>query len=122
MEGDPKIKAKIRQIQMHMARKRMMQEIPRADVIITNPTHYAIAIAYDQKKEDVPKVIAKGTDFLALKIKEIALNHHIHIVENPPLARELYKKCNLGDDIPESLYKAVAEILAFVYKSSNRLG
>ncbi len=122
MEGDPKIKAKIRQIQMHMARKRMMQEIPRADVIITNPTHYAIAIAYDQKKEDAPKVIAKGTDFLALKIKEIALNHHIHIVENPPLARELYKKCNLGDDIPESLYKAVAEILAFVYKSSNRLG
>ncbi len=120
MEGDPKIKAKIRQIQMHMARKRMMQEVPRADVIITNPTHYAIAILYDQTKESAPKVIAKGTDFLALKIKEIALNHHIHIVENPPLARELYKKCNVGETIPESLYKAVAEVLAFVYKSSQK--
>jgi flagellar biosynthetic protein FlhB len=121
MEGDPKIKAKIRQIQMQMTRKRMMQEIPQADVVITNPTHYAVAIRYNQEKEAAPKVIAKGTDFLALKIKEIALNHQIHIVENPPLARELYKKCNLGESIPENLYKAVAEVLAFVYKSSNKL-
>ncbi|MBP6497046.1 MAG: flagellar biosynthesis protein FlhB [Campylobacteraceae bacterium] len=120
MDGDPKIKAKIRQIQMQMARKRMMQEIPQADVVITNPTHYAVAIRYNQDKEAAPKVIAKGTDFLALKIKEIALNHNIQIVENPPLARELYKKCNMGEMIPESLYKAVAEILAFVYKSSKK--
>ena len=120
MEGDPKIKAKIRQIQMQMTRKRMMQEIPQADVVITNPTHYAVAIRYNQDKESAPKVLAKGTDFLALKIKEIAMNYNIQIVENPPLARELYKKCNLGDTIPENLYKAVAEVLAFVYKSSNK--
>jgi len=120
MEGDPKIKAKIRQIQMQMTRKRMMQEIPQADVVITNPTHYAVAIRYNQDKESAPKVIAKGTDFLALKIKEIALNYSIQIVENPPLARELYKKCNLGESIPENLYKAVAEVLAFVYRSSNK--
>lgn len=120
MEGDPKIKAKIRQIQMQMTKKRMMQEIPQADVVITNPTHYAIAIRYNQEKEAAPKVIAKGTDFVALRIKEIAMNYNIQIVENPPLARELYKKCNLGDIIPENLYKAVAEVLAFVYKSSNK--
>ena len=120
MEGDPKIKAKIRQIQMQMTRKRMMQEIPQADVVITNPTHYAVAIRYNQEKEAAPKVIAKGTDFLALKIKEIALNYNIQIVENPPLARELYKKCNLGESIPENLYKAVAEVLAFVYRSNNK--
>ncbi len=120
MEGDPKIKAKIRQIQMQMTRKRMMQEIPQADVVITNPTHYAIAIRYDQEKEAAPKVLAKGTDFLALKIKEIAMNYNIQIVENAPLARELYKKCNLGDTIPENLYKAVAEVLAFVYRSSKK--
>lgn len=120
MEGDPKIKAKIRQIQMQMTRKRMMQEIPQADVIITNPTHYAVAIRYNQEKEAAPKVIAKGTDFVALRIKEMAMNYNIQIVENPPLARELYKKCNLGDIIPENLYKAVAEVLAFVYKSSKK--
>lgn len=120
MEGDPKIKAKIRQIQMQMTRKRMMQEIPQADVVITNPTHYAVAIRYNQEKESAPKVIAKGTDFVALRIKEIAMNYNIQIVENPPVARELYKKCNLGDVIPENLYKAVAEVLAFVYKSSKK--
>lgn len=120
MEGDPKIKAKIRQIQMQMTRKRMMQEIPQADVVITNPTHYAVAIRYNQEKEAAPKVIAKGTDYVALRIKEIALNHNIQIVENPPLARELYKKCDLGDLIPENLYKAVAEVLAFVYRSSKK--
>lgn len=121
MEGDPKIKAKIRQIQMQMTRKRMMQEIPEADVVITNPTHYAVAIRYNQEKEAAPKVIAKGTDYVALRIKEIALNHQIQIVENPPLARELYKKCDLGEIIPETLYKAVAEVLAFVYRSSKKM-
>jgi flagellar biosynthetic protein FlhB len=121
MEGDPKIKAKIRQIQMQMTRKRMMQEIPQADVVITNPTHYAVAIRYNQEKEAAPKVVAMGTDFVALRIKEIAMNHNVQIVENPPLARELYKKCKLGDMIPENLYKAVAEVLAFVYKSSKKM-
>jgi len=121
MEGDPKIKAKIRQIQMQMTKKRMMQEIPQADVVITNPTHYAVAIRYNQEKEAAPKVIAKGTDYIALRIKEIAMNYNIQIVENPPLARELYKKCNIGEIIPENLYKAVAEVLAFVYKSSKKM-
>ncbi len=120
MEGDPQIKARIRKIQMEMTKKRMMQEIPNADVIITNPTHYAVAIRYNKDKEDAPKVIAKGIDHLALKIKEIGRKYDIQIVENPPLARELYKKCEIDNLIPESLYKAVAEVLAFVYKTSKR--
>lgn len=120
MEGDPQVKARIRRIQFEMTKKRMMQEIPSADVIITNPTHYAVAIRYDQEKEHAPKVVAKGIDHLALKIKEIAREHSIQIVENPPLARELYKKCDVNEIIPESLYKAVAEVLAFVYRSSKK--
>lgn len=120
MEGDPQIKARIRRIQIEMTRKRMMQEVPQADVVITNPTHFAVAIRYNQEKEDAPKVVAKGTDFLALKIKEIAMNYNIQIVENPPLARELYKKCDINATIPENLYKAVAEVLAFVYKTSKK--
>jgi flagellar biosynthetic protein FlhB len=117
MEGDPQIKARIRKIQMEMAQKRMMQEIPSADVIITNPTHYAVAIRYDRQKDRAPVVIAKGINEVALKIKEIGRKHKVQIVENPPLARELYKICDIDKTIPESLYKAVAEVLAFVYKA-----
>jgi len=120
MEGDPQIKARIRKIQMEMTKKRMMQEIPEADVVITNPTHFAVALRYDKDKEGAPRVLAKGADFLALKIKEIARNYNVQIVENPPLARELYKKCDLDDIIPEDLYKVVAEVLAFVYKTSKK--
>ncbi|WP_331775306.1 flagellar biosynthesis protein FlhB [Sulfurospirillum sp. 1612] len=120
MEGDPQIKARIRRIQMEMTKKRMMQEIPDADVVITNPTHFAVALRYDKDKEGAPRVLAKGVDFLALKIKEIARNYNVQIVENPPLARELYKKCELDDIIPENLYKVVAEVLAFVYKTSKK--
>ncbi|MBE0491685.1 MAG: flagellar biosynthesis protein FlhB [Sulfurospirillum sp.] len=120
MEGDPQIKARIRRVQMEMAKKRMMQDIPSADVVITNPTHYAVAIRYDQEKEHAPKVVAKGIDHLALRIREIAREHHIQIIENPPLARELYKKCEIDQIIPETLYKAVAEVLAFVYQSSKK--
>ncbi len=120
MEGDPQIKARIKKLQMEMAQKRMMSEIPSADVIITNPTHYAIALRYDKEKENAPRVIAKGMDNIALKIKEIANENLIQIVENPPLARELYAKCELDDLIPENFYKAVAEVLAFVYKSKNK--
>ena len=119
MEGDPQIKARIRKIQMEMTKKRMMQEIPNADVVITNPTHFAVALRYDKEKDNAPTVLAKGMNHLALKIKEIARLHDIQIVENPPLARELYKKCEINDSIPENLYKAVAEVLAFVYKSSK---
>ncbi len=120
MEGDPIIKARIRKLQMELAQKRMMQEVPNADVIITNPTHYAVAIRYDKAKDRAPVVIAKGIDNLALKIKEIGMKHMVQIVENPPLARELYKLCDIDKTIPEFLYKAVAEVLAFVYKSSNK--
>lgn len=120
MEGDPQVKARIKRVQMEMSKRRMMQDIPSADVVITNPTHYAVAIRYNTEKEDAPKIVAKGVDHLALKIKEIAREYDIQIIENPPLARELYKKCELNSMIPETLYKAVAEVLAFVYKSSNK--
>ncbi|NOX16279.1 MAG: flagellar biosynthesis protein FlhB [Epsilonproteobacteria bacterium] len=120
MEGDPQTKARIKRIQMEMSKKRMMQEIPQADVIITNPTHFAVALRYDKEKEDAPKILAKGMNYLALKIKEIARKNDIQIVENPPLARELYKKCELNETIPQNLYKAVAEVLAFVYKAGKR--
>lgn len=120
-EGNPEIKAKIRQLQREMAKKRMMSEVPKADVVITNPTHYAVAIRYDKTKDEAPRVIAKGVDNLAIKIKEIAREHNILIVENPPLARELYKLVEVGELIPPKLYQAVAEVLAFVYKAKNRL-
>ncbi len=120
MEGDPQVKSRIKRAQMEMAQKRMMQEIPDADVVITNPTHYAIALRYDKTKELAPIILAKGVDFLALKIREIAIKNKVQIVENPPLARELYKSCEIGNAIPETLYKAVAEVLAFVYQSNNK--
>jgi len=118
-EGNPEIKAKIRQLQREMAKKRMMSEVPKADVVITNPTHFAIAIRYDKDKEDAPRVIAKGADKLALKIKEIAIEAGVMIVENKSLARELYKSVEIGDIIPPKLYQAVAEVLAYVYKAKN---
>ncbi len=119
MEGDPQVKARIKKIQMEMAQKRMMAEIPTADVIITNPTHYAVALRYDKARENAPRVIAKGIDNMALKIKEIGREHAIQIIENPPLARELYAKCDLDEIIPENFYQAVAEVLAFVYKAKQ---
>jgi len=120
-EGNPEVKAKIRQIQREMARNRMMSEIPKADVVITNPTHYAVAIRYDKTKDDAPRVVAKGIDNLAIKIKEIAREHDIMIVENPPLARELYKMVDIDELIPQELYKAVAEVLAFVYRAKGKI-
>jgi len=120
MEGDPQVKARIRRVQMEMSKKRMMQDIPSADVVITNPTHFAVAIRYDTEKENAPKVVAKGVDNMALKIKEIARENGVQVIENPPLARELYKKCEIDEMIPESMYKAVAEVLAFVYQSSKK--
>ncbi len=120
MEGDPQVKARIKKIQMEMAQKRMMAEIPTADVVITNPTHYAVALRYHKEKENAPRVIAKGIDNMALKIKEIAREHAIQVVENPPLARELYAKCDIDELIPENFYQAVAEVLAFIYKAQNK--
>jgi len=120
MEGDPIVKSRIKKLQMELAQKRMMQEVPNADVVITNPTHYAVAIRYDKSKDQAPVVVAKGINEIALKIKEIARKHFIQVVENPPLARELYKVCDIDKTIPQQLYKAVAEVLAFVYKSKQK--
>lgn len=120
MEGDPHIKAKIRQIQMQASRKRMMAEVPEADVVITNPTHYAVAIKYDEQKHNAPMVVAKGKDNIAMQIKKIAREHNVHIVQNPPLARSLYKDVDVDKPIPEALFSAVAEVLAYVYKMEHR--
>lgn len=119
MEGNPEVKSRIRRIMMQSAMKRMMQQIPSADVVVTNPTHYAVALRYDQTKDRAPKVIAKGADHIALQIKKIAREHDIQIVENPTLARELYKQVKVDQIIPESLYQAVAELLAYVYKTAK---
>ncbi len=120
MEGDPLIKSKIRQLQMQASRKRMMAEVPNADVVITNPTHYAVAIQYDSEKSHAPIVIAKGVDNIALQIKKIAREAEVHIVQNPPLARSLYAEVEVDKPIPEALFAAVAEVLAYVYKMNKK--
>ncbi|TCZ79976.1 flagellar biosynthesis protein FlhB [Paenibacillus albiflavus] len=119
-EGDPLIKGKIKEKQRRMAMMRMMQDIPKADVIITNPTHYAVALKYDDKQMEAPTVIAKGTDFVALKIREKAKEHGIAVMENRPLARALYAQVEIGKSIPADLFQAVAEVLAFVYKTKGK--
>jgi len=115
-EGNPEIKARIRQQQREMARRRMMSEIPKADVVITNPTHYAVAIKYQDEGMSAPIVVAKGADVLALKIREIATDNKVLIIEAPKLARALYTHTELGDEIPAALYSAVAEVLAYVFQ------
>ena len=120
-EGDPQIKSKQRQRMMQASRRRMMQALPQADVVITNPTHYAVAIKYDPENYDAPYVVAKGSDYLAAKIKEIAAEHHIEIVENKPLARMLYANVEVDQIVPPELYQAVAEVLAFVYHLQGRV-
>ena len=119
-EGDPLIKGKIKERQRKLAMQRMMQEIPNADVVITNPTHYAIALKYNASAMEAPKVIAKGKDYLALKIREIAKENNIVMMENKPLARALYNQVELGDSIPADLFQAVAEVLAYVYKIKGK--
>lgn len=121
-EGDPKIKAKIKSMQMRMARSRMFANVAKADVIVTNPTHYAVALEYNRLKSPAPKVVAKGVDFVAFKIREIAQANKIPIVENPPLARELYKLVPIDGIIPSDMFVAVAEILAYVYNQNKRGG
>ena len=119
-EGDPQIKGKIRQKMRAASMKRMMQAIPEADVIITNPTHFAVALKYDEASGRAPIVIAKGVDYVAQKIKEKAKEHQIEIIENRPLARSLYYTVDLDKEIPPELYSAVAEVLAFVYNMQNK--
>ncbi|MBA4141785.1 MAG: flagellar type III secretion system protein FlhB [Nitrosospira sp.] len=115
-EGDPQIKARIRTQQRAMARKRMMAEIPKADVIIINPAHYSVALKYEDGKMRAPRVVAKGAHLLALKIREIGRQHQVPVLEAPPLARALYHHAEPGDEIPQTLYNAVAEVLAYVYQ------
>ncbi|MGG3640713.1 flagellar biosynthesis protein FlhB [Bacillus gobiensis] len=119
-EGDPLIKSKIKQRQKEMAMRRMMQEVPKADVIITNPTHYAVAVKYDESKRDAPFVIAKGVDSIAFKIRQIASEHDVMKVENRPLARALYDQVELDHIVPEQFFKAIAEILAYVYRIKKK--
>lgn len=115
-EGNPETKGRIRNIQRQMAHKRMMQSVPLADVVIRNPTHYAIALKYEREKAGAPIVVAKGQNNVALKIVEIATAANVHIIENKPLAQALYKTVEIGAEIPEQFYKAVAEVLAYIYK------
>ncbi|UUZ95712.1 flagellar biosynthesis protein FlhB [Paenibacillus sp. P25] len=119
-EGDPLIKSKIREKQRRMALQRMMQDVPKADVIITNPTHFAVALQYDASKMQAPTVIAKGTDYIALKIRQIAKEHGVITMENKPLARALYAQVEIGDSIPADMFQAVAEVLAYVYKVKGK--
>ncbi|MEI3604612.1 flagellar biosynthesis protein FlhB [Pseudogracilibacillus sp. SE30717A] len=121
IEGDPLIKSKLREKQRQIAMQRMMEEVPKADVVITNPTHYAIAIKYDETVAAAPIVVAKGTDKTALKIKEIAKENDVMTVENKPLAQSLYSLVDINEVIPEQFYQAVAEILAFVYKLEKKV-
>ncbi len=119
LEGDPKIKGRIRTIQRQIAYKRMMHEVPKASVVVTNPTHVAVALKYDAAKMSAPKVVAKGAELIAGRIKELALAHSVPIVEDPPLAQALYKAVDIGDEIPEKLFQAVAQLLAHIYRLKN---
>lgn len=115
-EGDPHVKGRIRQQQRAMARRRMMADVPKADVIVTNPTHYAVALQYSENKMSAPRVLAKGAGDVALRIKELGAEHKIPMLEAPPLARALYRHSEIGQQIPTALYAAVAEVLAWVYQ------
>lgn len=120
-EGDPHIKGRLRQIRMDRARQRMMQAVPEADVVVTNPTHFAIALSYKPEDMEAPIVVAKGQDEIARKIREVAEEHDITIVENKPLAQALFKTVEIGEDVPTEHYKAVAEIISYVWRIKGRV-
>jgi flagellar biosynthetic protein FlhB len=119
VEGNPQMKARIRRIQRDRARRQMMKEIPAATAVIVNPTHFAVAIRYQMETMAAPVVVAKGKNYLALRIRQRAIEHQVPIVENPPLAQALYKSADVGQEIPANLYRAVAEILAYIFKLTN---
>ena len=116
MEGDPQVKGRIRSIQMKMSRQRMMKDVADADVVITNPTHYAVALQYKQGEQSAPKIVGKGIDYLAIKIKDVAREHKIPIIENPALARALHDQLELEQEVPEEFYAAIAEIFTYIYE------
>jgi flagellar biosynthetic protein FlhB len=118
-EGDPHLKSKLRQVALRLARGRMMQRVPTADVVVTNPTHFAVALEYRPESMGAPVVVAKGQDLVAERIKTIATEHGVPIVENPPVARALFRSVEIGGVIPPALYQAVAEVLAFIYRLRN---
>jgi len=114
-EGDPHVKQRIRTQQREMARRRMMSDVPKADVVVTNPTHFSVALAWDEGAMRAPRVVAKGSDLVAMRIRELAAEHGVPVLEAPPLARALYKHAEIGQEIPAALYNAVAQVLAWVY-------
>jgi len=120
IEGNPEIKRKQREFMTKIVFSRMMQQVPTADVVVTNPTHYAVAIKYESKGMNAPKVVAKGVDEMAMRIRKVASENGVPIVQKPSLARELYAKVELDEEVPQDLYKAVAEVLAYIYKLSNK--
>jgi|HigsolmetaAR202D_1030399.scaffolds.fasta_scaffold00037_71 flagellar biosynthetic protein FlhB len=115
-EGSPEIKGRIRQVQQQLARQRMMQDVPKADVVVTNPTHFAVALKYDERRMRAPVVVAKGVDAIAARIREVATDHGVPLFEAPPLARVLYRNVDIGEEIPANLYVAVAQVLTYVYQ------
>ncbi len=119
MEGNPHVKGKIRRLRRDLARRRMMKEVPTATAVIVNPTHFAVAIRYRHDSMATPMVVAKGKNYLALRIRKIAIENGVPLVENPPLAQALYKSVDVGREIPAHLYRAVAEVLAYIYKLTN---
>jgi flagellar biosynthetic protein FlhB len=121
-EGDPHIKGRLKQIRAERARRRMMADVPKADVVITNPTHFAVALKYEQGTMSAPRVVAKGADVIAAKIREVATANEVPIVENPPLARALYATVDLDEEIPAEHYRAVAEVIGYVMRLKGRLG
>ncbi len=120
-EGDPLIKGRLRQIRVERARKRMMAAVPEADVVITNPTHYAVALKYDQATMEAPRLVAKGVDNIALRIREVAEENDVAVVENPPVARALHASVDIDQEIPPEHYKAVAEIIGYVMRLKRGL-
>lgn len=121
MEGDPQIKARIRSLQREAARRRMMQEVPKADVVVTNPMHFAVALKYEERTMSAPLVVAKGSQLVAERIKELAREHRVPVVEAPPLARALHRHAEVGESIPGALFTAVAQVLAYVYQLNQSM-
>jgi flagellar biosynthetic protein FlhB len=119
VEGSPLMKQRIRKLRRDMARRRMMHEVPKATAVIVNPTHYAVALKYDLNSPGAPRVVAKGRNYLALRIRQKAIDHQVPLIENPPLAQALYKAVDVGQEIPADFYRAVAEVLAYVFKLMN---
>lgn len=116
VEGNPLIRMRIRRLQREALRRRMMEQVPKATAVIVNPTHFAVAIRYQTSTMAAPKVVAKGKNFLALRIRELAIRSQVPVIENPPLAQALYRSAEVGQEIPTHLYQAVAEILAYIYR------